>query len=133
MKKVIIKNYSKHSREVTPGNDSNIHEFEGEDLEVSDGYHTIEELYDHRITLYITLCRHVADIRDVWRTKVHHDGSTYVGWFMLAIGKDPGKQITYHIPISRWDETDFAETFEKSPVVFDGHTSSDVLERLNHL
>lgn len=112
--------------------------------DVSDGYHTIEELYDHRITLYIALCRELqrpgtwvgetlTPEKPVWRSKLHHDSTGYDGWFMLAIGKEPGKQITYHIPLSRWNETDFAETFEKAPVPFDGHTSADVLERLKAL
>ena len=26
-------------------------------VEASDGYHTFEELYDHRITLFIALCK----------------------------------------------------------------------------
>lgn len=143
MKKVTIKNYTKHSREVTPGDAPNVHEFEGEALEVSDGYHTIEELYDHRITLFIALCkviwRRYSDMdmttngKEVWRSKLHHDGTGYDGWFMLAIGEDPGKQITYHIPMSRWKETDFANTFDKAPVPFDGHSSADVLERLKAL
>lgn len=111
--------------------------------DVSDGYHTIEELYDHRITLYIALCKVIwrrysddamkVNAKEVWRSKLHHDGTGYDGWFVLAIGTEPGKQITYHVPLSRWDETEFAETFDKAPVPFDGHTSSDVIERLKLL
>lgn len=114
--------------------------------DVSDGYHTIEELYDHRITLYIALCRMYSQYREptkwdtkegrqdhVWRSGKHSDGTHYDGWFLLAIGTKPGKQITYHIPISRWNETKFAATYEKAPVEFDGHTSSDVIARLKNL
>lgn len=108
--------------------------------EVSDGYHTFNELYDHRITLFIALCRiydkHIdlfptADgiENGVWRSKMHSDGSQYDGWFVLGIGKNPGYQITYHLPLGRWDETGFAETLVKAPE-FDGHSSNDVLERL---
>jgi len=45
----------------------------------SDGYHTFKELYDHRITLFIALCRKLSclekasncadDYYDVWRSK----------------------------------------------------------------
>lgn len=110
--------------------------------QVSDGYHTIAELYDHRITLYIALCRMIeffygemdqshAPLR-VWRSKFHDDGSpAYEGWFVLGIGEDPGEIITYHIPLSRWSETDFAPEIERAH--FDGHTSNDVLERLKTL
>jgi hypothetical protein len=109
-----------------------------------DGYHTFDELYDHRITLFITVCRwfgvmaYEGCIRgtdcqaQAWRSKAHHDGSVWDGWFILGIGKKKGEQITYHLPLSRWDETEFAETLEKAPE-WDGHTPDDVLKRLKQL
>lgn len=122
-----------------------------------DGYHTFDELYDHRITLFIVLCKmaNAADevnksmrafkegfafnqngwIRQVWRSKRHSDGELCFGTgtqFVMGINKEAGQQITYHIPIARWDETDFAETLDKAPE-FDGHTSEDVLKRLKQL
>ena len=107
-----------------------------------DGYHTFTELYEHRTTLFITLCEFFQEFRtpviflsitgqrnNVWRSKKNGDGSEWEGWFILGIGKDKGKQITYHLPIDRWEETDFAETLDQAPE-WDGHTSDDVLERL---
>lgn len=118
---------------------------EGEELEVSDGYHTFDELYDHRITLYIALARlcrrqemKIGEFPDqpfVWRSKKHSDGELCFGTgtqYVLGIGSFEGQQITYHIPIERWDETDFAQTLEKAPE-WDKHTDADVLERLKHL
>ena len=111
------------------------------ELLVSDGYHTFEELYDHRIALFIALCRNlqqwannsgsIAD-KHIYRSKTNGDGSTWEGWFILGIGKEKGKQITYHLPLSRWEETSFAETLDKAPE-WDGHSSADVLERLKKL
>ena len=106
----------------------------------SDGYHTFKELYDHRITLFITLCRWIekhsmASHGYVWRSKRHSDGELCFGTgtqFVLGIGKSNGSQITYHIPIERWNETDFAETLETAPE-WDGHTSDDVIQRLKNL
>lgn len=123
-----------------------------EKMSVSDGYHTMDELYEHRITLWIALCRQIENAgayrivvlkkegetikggSRVWRSKKHSDGEPAFGgtWFLLGIGKDKGEQITYHLPIGRWDECDFAETLERAPE-FDGHTSSDVLERIKLL
>ncbi len=103
-----------------------------------DGYHTFDELYDHRISLYIALCRVLrtdADHRGVWRSKRHSDGEICFGTgtqFVLGISHEAGKQITYHIPIERWNETEFAETLEKAPE-WDSHSSKDVLERLKNL
>lgn len=114
------------------------------ELDVSDGYHTFNELYEHRIELFICLCRaftYYADKCDdakfcqkyfTWKSKYHSDGSKYDGWFVLGLNKENGKQITYHIPMNRWAECKFAETLEKSPD-YDGHTSEDVLHRLKNL
>lgn len=116
---------------------------EGEDLVVSDGYHTFSELYDHRIELFIAICRVAREamtvfgaghheLMPVWRSVLHSDGSSFGDWFILGIGKKAGEQITYHLPASRWVDTEFAETLEKAPE-WDGHTSEDVLKRLKTL
>lgn len=104
---------------------------------VSDGYHTFKELYEHRITLYIALCKNVEYL-DVemgkgggitWRSELHSDGTKFKGWFILGINYEKGKQITYHLPMSRWNDTKFARTLDKAPE-WDGHTPQDVLERI---
>jgi hypothetical protein len=108
---------------------------EGENLEISDGHHTFAELYDHRFTLYIALCRVLkqdADHNGIWRSKLQSDGTMPEGWFIMGINKRPGEQITYHLPLARWDETDFAETLDRAPE-WDRHTSDDVLARLKLL
>lgn len=117
---------------------------EGENLEVSDGYHTFDELYEHRIALYIALCKNIqgfeyyGDTRNhgdkfnhkkVWRSKLHHDGSSYDGWFIMGIGREEGSQISYHLPERGWLLTEFAETLEKAPK-WDGHTSEQVIHRI---
>lgn len=134
-----------------------------EDMQVSDGYHTMDELYEHRVSLWIKVCKFyvflnglaprveketkislnkegqddpntVFVVRNipVWRSKLHSDGSAFEGWFILGIGKEKGEQITYHLPLSRWDETAFAETLDNAPE-WDNHTPIDVLERLAKL
>jgi len=118
---------------------------------VSDGYHTFDELYDHRITLFIAMCRILSSFQyilskdsdgngwdnhlmrqNVWRSKKHSDESVWDGWFIMGINNEKGKQITYHLPLDRWEETDFAPTLEKAPG-FDGHSPEDVLKRLKEL
>lgn len=106
---------------------------------ISDGYHTFGELYEHRIQLWIALCKaeHLVKYYEnyanpVWRSLSHSDGSSLDGWFILGINNSRTGQITYHLPISKWDECSFAETLDKAPE-FDGHTSADVLERLKSL
>lgn len=96
--------------------------------QVSDGYHTFGELYDHRIQLFILVVQREKRLQ-VWRSQTHSDGSVWPGWFLLGIGKQAGYQITYHLPVSKWDECGCAETLDKAPE-WDGHTSTDVLQRL---
>jgi len=111
----------------------------GKNMSVSDGYHTMDDLYEHRISLWIAYCRLAATLeksckarQSVWRSKLHSDGTGFDGWFVLGMNHTPGKQITYHLPMSKWAETDFAKTYKKAPE-FDGHTSDDVLIRLKKL
>lgn len=106
---------------------------------ISDGYHTFEELYEHRITLFVALCRLLKneyklqmDGQGVWRSKAHSDGSVWDGWFILGISTVKGQQITYHLPMNKWEQTEFAYTLDKAPD-WDGHTAEDVLKRLTYL
>lgn len=127
----------------------NLKEILGDSVgKVSDGYHTFDELYEHRITIFIALCKKLeASISEYqqhmmgreaehpkrpWKSRFHSDGSTWEGWFIMGIGKEKGEQITYHLPESKWEETDFAETLDKAPE-FDGHTPEDVLKRIKSL
>lgn len=97
---------------------------------ISDGFHTFEELYEHRIQLFIALCSHLNQFS--WKSKVHSDGSEWDGWFIMGLFHEPGTQITYHLPISKWEETDMIPSIPKAPD-FDGHSSADVLNRLKNL
>ncbi len=97
---------------------------------VSDGFHTFGELYEHRITIFIALCRKMK--RVAWKTKLHDDGVEWQGWFILGLFTKAGKQISYHLPISKWDLLDDIKTLERAPK-WDGHTSEDVLKRLAEL
>jgi hypothetical protein len=126
----------------------------GDMNQVSDGYHTFGELYEHRCLLFILAAKldvfgsinmehhyeHSEDCR-WYRSSMHHDGSSYDGWFIMgfdhSISADGGvgmaeKQISYHLPIKLWGLTDFCKTMERAPE-WDGHTSKDVCDRLTLL
>ena len=107
---------------------------------ISDGYHTFGELYDHRIALFIVLSNliyanlgsQIGDPTNMpWKSKVHYDGSAWEGWFVAGIGTKNGKQITYHIPIGKWDDLRVV-AYDNAPE-WDGHTSQDVINRLKSL
>lgn len=105
---------------------------------ISDGYHTFGELYEHRYALFIALCQmylkeeydYTDEIKsvNVWKAKNNADGTHWDGWFILGLHPDEGEQITYHLPMKYWDQIDCA-TYEDNPF-YDGHTSADVLKRL---
>lgn len=101
---------------------------------ISDGYHTFDELYEHRIVNFIAVCRlckaFFRSFPEVWISKKHSDGSEWPGWFIMGIGSEPGEQISYHLPMSKWEECHkIASEWSHAPE-WDGHTSADVLKRL---
>lgn len=98
---------------------------------ISDGYHTFWELYEHRATLFIQLANTIhryATYKQVWKSKLHSNGTMFDWWFVAWIWIDPWKQITYHIPLKYWNNLDCC-ICDKAPE-YDWHTSDDVIQRL---
>ena len=93
--------------------------------EVSDGYHTFNELYEHRHALFINVVLAHAD--KAFKTRKNHKGETFEGWFILGFDSAYG-QLTYHLPDSYWDCAVVKEVESNS--TYDGHTVDDVLKRL---
>lgn len=92
---------------------------------ISDGYHTFDELYEHRVTLFACLAN--RNKKNAWKSYFHSDGTSYEGWFIAGMTLPTG-QITYHIPLRDWDRFQVKE-FDRA-LAWDGHTPNDVLERL---
>ena len=110
--------------------------------EVSDGHHTMSELYEHRHTLFCALCKvydnYITPLRTrvlCWKSKLHDDGTMFEGWFIAGMSvtefTDKTTYITYHLPISWWDKFNVIELKNAPP--YDGYTSDDVLKRLMSL
>lgn len=96
--------------------------------ELSDGYHTYNELYYHRAILFSIVCADHADI--AWKSKQHNDPSDkmYDGMFIAGIDTPDG-QATYHNDVDPyWDMFDVKE-LERAPK-WDGHTPAQAIERL---
>lgn len=106
---------------------------------VSDWYHTFKELYEHRVTLFVSLCNHIERIWDMscwcgtvaWKSKLHADGTMYDGWFIAGIWERKWKTLTYHLPISEWNNM-YIEEIPNAPE-WDWHTSDDVIKLLKQL
>lgn len=96
--------------------------------EISDGYHTFDELYEHRCTLFLALMKATPELS--WISTLHDDGSEFFGWFIAGMNLPTGT-VTYHLPDGMWSlacETG-AKQIERAPK-WDGHTSADVVNRL---
>ena len=76
--------------------------------DVSDGYHTFNELYKHRGVLFLSLCCAFPD--KSWFSELHSDGTMFEGMFIAGIST-PWGSITYH-----FEKEDFFEMFSKSNV-----------------
>lgn len=105
--------------------------------DVSDGYHTIGELYDHRLALTVALFHawdaHPNPVRVV-KSKLHFDGTMFEGYFIvMAFIEQPiipkTMQISYHYKLEHWDKFKIDEV-ERIPVPWDGHDGPETVKRL---
>lgn len=94
----------------------------------SDGYHTFDELYYHRMMLFSIICNTYKD--RAWKSKLHADGTMYPDNFIVGINTDDG-DYTYHYPLDDWDRFDVKE-LEQAPE-WDGHKPEDIARLLSLL
>lgn len=95
--------------------------------EVSDGYHTFNELYHHRALLFACLCN-IVPKNNVWKSKYHHDGTMFDGMFIVGMQTSEG-QATYHYDIDPYWDIFKVQELDKAPE-FDGHTPEVALNRI---
>jgi len=102
--------------------------------DVGDEYHTMHELYEHRmalnIALFHALYRDDYGVATVMKSKLHHDGTMFDGYF-IVMTLTPLGQISYHYKLKHWDKFNIPEV-ERTPE-WDGHSSLQVMERLMKL
>lgn len=95
--------------------------------EMSDGYHTFDDLYEQRLILSAALAKNNPH---AWKSKRHEDGSVPFGggWFIMGFDTDEGC-YTYHYELKDWDLFQCEELDKGKP--WDGHTSKDVRRLLS--
>lgn len=94
---------------------------------VSDGYHTFNELYDHRAMLFAAVCK--AHAHKAWKSLLHHDGTMFDGGYFIVGIETPEGQFTYHYKLERWDLFPVKEL--KQAPEWDAHTAADVTRVLS--
>lgn len=94
---------------------------------MSDGYHTLDDLYEQRLILSAALAKNNPH---AWKSKRHEDGSVPFGggWFIMGFDTDEGC-YTYHYELKDWDLFQCEELDKGKP--WDGHTSKDVRRLLS--
>lgn len=97
--------------------------------ELSDGYHSFNELYHHRAVLFSVICNLMPN--KAWKSKLHSTGDMYEGMFIVGI-ETPEGQATYHYNIEPYWNMFKVKELEKAPE-WDGHTSSDAINRIARL
>lgn len=111
---------------------------------VSDGYHTFDELYEHRQLLFCLAFWFLDDfqkeVKDeksrayeitTWKSKKHYDGTMFEGYFIAGFNYN-GKPGTYHLEEKYWHLFCADQVYEKAPK-WDGHTSNDVLNLIKEI
>lgn len=89
--------------------------------EISDGHHTFNELYYHRMILFSVICN--MNRSKAWKSWKHHDGSMYNDYFIVGIDTPEG-QYSYHYHKEHWDMFN-VEELENAPE-WDGHEPKDI-------
>jgi hypothetical protein len=103
--------------------------------EISDGYHTFNELYDFRKMYNAAAFNAWAKegLYDVHKSIRHSDGTLCFGggWF-IVMAVLPGGQISNHYKMEDWDlfQCEEVEIVKQS---YDGHSAKDVLRRLEEV
>ena len=100
----------------------------GEEVgKISDGYHTFEELYYHRMILFAVICNTHPKVS--WKSKLHSDNTMYENYFIVGVSTPEG-DYSYHYHLDYWDKFKVKELLNAPE--YDGHKPSDI-ERLFRL
>lgn len=92
--------------------------------EISDGSHTFDELYYHRMVLFSIICN--DNRKYAWKSRKHDDGTMFDDYFIVGVTTPMGN-YTYHYEEQYWDRFNVKE-LPNAPA-YDGHKPSDI-ERL---
>ena len=97
--------------------------------QISDGYHTFEQLYHQRAVLFAVIVNQYSEL--AWKSWKYADGdycSDNKDYFLVGIDTPEGS-YTYHVHEKYWDMYDCRELEYGRP--WDGHTEKDVIRLLS--
>lgn len=94
--------------------------------DLSDGYHTFNELYHHRAILFSVICNMFPE--RAWKSKLHDTGDMFDGMFIVGINTLDG-QATYHYDIDPYWDMFKVRELDRAPA-WDGHTPEEAINRI---
>lgn len=94
--------------------------------ETSDGYHTFNELYYHRMILFAVICNTYKS--KSWKSKLHDDGTMFDNYFIVGVTTPQG-EYTYHYEMKYWNI--FKVTEINNAPTWDGHKPEDITRLLS--
>ncbi|MBR2890354.1 MAG: hypothetical protein IKC09_08785 [Oscillospiraceae bacterium] len=99
--------------------------------QVSDGYHTFDELYHHRAVLFSVICHQFPEL--AWKSLQHDDPNEpmYDGMFIVGIDTPEG-QATYHYDVDPYWDMFRVKELDRAPK-WDGHTADEAIRRIASL
>lgn len=90
---------------------------------ISDGYHTFDELYYHRMMLFSIICNTYKDA--AWKSWKHPEGDKDMYDDMFIVGvTTPMGNYSYHYNSKYWDKFNVKE-LDRAPK-YDGHKPEDI-------
>jgi len=96
-------------------------EFDVENIgQVSDGFHTFDELYYHRMMLFAVICNTYKN--KAWKSWKHEDNTMYDDYFIVGITTPKG-DYSYHYHKDHWSKFNVKE-LDNAPK-WDGHQPKD--------
>ncbi len=113
--------------------------------DISDGYHTFNELYDIRLAYNVALFNMLYNMDNsnkytIFKAKKHFDGTMWDNYFIVvgilpvydSNNKITYKQISNHYDIKHWNKFKIP-SYETSPIEYDGHTTQNCIDTLINL
>lgn len=103
--------------------------------QITDGYHTFGELYDHRRALTAMLAASLIWYAPfgwtAWRSKAHHpdDSPMFEGGYFIVGIELSDATVTYHYKLSHWDDFAAVPEVEHAPK-WDGAGPDETVARL---
>jgi hypothetical protein len=94
--------------------------------QISDGYHTFEELYYHRMVLFSIICNQNKE--KAWKSWKHDDGSMFDDDFIVGVHTPQGN-YNYHYNKEYWNLFEVTEL--KFAPKWDGHKPEDITRLLS--